>query len=68
MKSLKFTGKMEKIKAKWTQVSLKNVLKVKDRNYLGVLIYLTGKFSYLLIAIGLALGGEGTLIKEKNSQ
>ena len=68
MKSLKFTGEMEKIKAKWTQVSLKNVLKVKDRNYLGVLIYLTGKFSYLLIAIGLALGGEGTLIKEKNSQ
>ena len=30
-----------------------------------LLIYLTGKFSYLLIAIGLALGGEGTLIKEK---
>ena len=36
MKSSKFTGKMEKIRAKWTQVSLKNVLKVKDRNYLGV--------------------------------
>ena len=27
MKSSKFTGKMEKIKAKWTQVSLKNVSK-----------------------------------------
>ena len=33
-----------------------------------LLIYFAGKFSYLLIAIGLALGGEGTLIKEKNSQ
>ena len=30
MKSAKSTGKMEKIKAKWTQVTLKNVLKVKD--------------------------------------
>ena len=46
MKSLKFTGKMEKIKAKWTQVSLKNVLKVKDRNYLGVL------FGFFLLLVG----------------
>ena len=30
MKSTKSTGKMEKIKAKWTQVTLKNVLKLKD--------------------------------------
>ena len=30
-----------------------------------LLIYLTGKFSYLLIAIGLASGGEGTLVKKK---
>ena len=38
MKSSKFTGKMEKIKAKWTQVSLKNVLKVKDPKLSRVLI------------------------------
>ena len=30
-----------------------------------LLIYLTGKFSYLLTAIGLASGGEGTLVKKK---
>ena len=30
MKSTKSTGKMEKTKAKCTQVTLKNVLKVKD--------------------------------------
>ena len=38
MKSTKSTGKMEKIKAKWTQVTLKNVLKVKDPKLSRVLI------------------------------
>ena len=50
MKSSKFTGKMEKIKAKWTQVSLKNVLKVKDPKLSRVLIvqnnvYASDKFA-----------------------
>ena len=38
MKSAKFTGKMEKVKARWIQVSLKNVSKVKDPKLLRVLI------------------------------
>ena len=38
MKSTKSTGKMEKIKAKWTQMALKNVLKVKDPKLSRVLI------------------------------
>ena len=38
MRSSKFTGKMEKIKAKWTQMSRKNVLKVKDPKLSRVLI------------------------------
>ena len=33
-----------------------------------LLIYLTRKFSYLLSAIGLALGFEGTLIKKKHNK
>ena len=50
MKSSKFTGKMEKIKAKRTQVSLKNVLKVKDPKLSRVLIvqnnvYASDKFA-----------------------
>ena len=38
MESTKSTGEMEKIKAKWTQVTLKNVLKVKDPKLSRVLI------------------------------
>ena len=38
MKSSKFTGKMEKVKARWIQVSLKNVSKVKDPKLSRVLI------------------------------
>ena len=50
MKSSKFTGKIKKIKAKWTQVSLKNVLKVKDPKLSRVLIvqnnlYASDKFA-----------------------
>ena len=50
MKSSNFTGKMEKIKARWIQVSLKNVLKVKDSKLSRVLIvqnnvYVSDKFA-----------------------
>ena len=52
MKSSKFTGKMEKIKAKWTQVSLKNVLKVKDPNLSRVLIVQNNVYAAVHGAIG----------------
>ena len=50
MKSSKFTGKINKIKAKWTQVSLRNILKVKDPKLSMVLIvqnnlYASDKFA-----------------------
>ena len=52
MKSSKFTGKMEKIKAKWTQVSLKNVLKVKDPKLSRVLIVQNNVYAAVHGAIG----------------
>ena len=52
MKSSKFTGKMEKIKAKWTQVSLKNVLKVKDPELSRVLIVQINVYAAMHGAIG----------------
>ena len=52
MKSSKFTGKMEKIKAKWTQVSLKNVLKVKDPKLSRVLIVQNNVYAAMHGAIG----------------
>ena len=52
MKSSKFTGKMEKIKAKWTQVSLKNVLKVKDPKLSRVLIVQNNVYAAVYGAIG----------------
>ena len=52
MKSSKFTGKMEKIKAKWTQVSLKNVVKVKDPKLSRVLIVQNNVYAAVHGAIG----------------
>ena len=52
MKSSKFTGKMEEIKAKWTQVSLKNVLKVKDPKLSRVLIVQNNVYTAVHGAIG----------------
>ena len=52
MKSSKFTGEMEKIKAKWTQVSLKNVLKVKDPKLSRVLIVQNNVYAAMHGAIG----------------
>ena len=45
-------GKMEKIKAKWTQVSLKNVLKVKDPKLSRVLIVQNNVYAAVHGAIG----------------
>ena len=69
MKSSKFTGKIKKIKAKWTQVSLRNILKVKDPKLSRVLIvqnnlYASDKFeeraTYEFIsALFLLLVGSG---------
>ena len=52
MKSSNFTGKMEKIKAKWTQVSLKNVVKVKDPKLSRVLIVQNNVYAAMHGAIG----------------
>ena len=52
MKSSKFTGKMEKIKAKLTQVSLKNVVKVKDPKLSRVLIVQNNVYAAVHGAIG----------------
>ena len=52
MKSSKFTGKMEKIKAKWTQVLLKNVLKVKDPKLSRVLTVQNDVYAAVHGAIG----------------
>ena len=52
MKSSKFTGKMEKIKAKLTQVSLKNVVKVKDPKLSRVLIVQNNVYTAMHGAIG----------------
>ena len=52
MKSSKFTGKIKKIKAKWTQVSLKNVLKVKDPKLSRVLIVQNNVYAAVHGAIG----------------
>ena len=52
MKSSKFTGQMEKIKAKWTQASLKYVLKVKDPNLSRVLIVQNNVYAAVHGAIG----------------
>ena len=52
MESSKFTGEMEKIKAKWTQVSLKNVLKVKDPKLSRVLIVQNNVYAAVHGAIG----------------
>ena len=47
--SSKFTGKIKKIKAKWTQVSLKNVLKVKDPKLSRVLIVQNNLYAFSFI-------------------
>ena len=52
MESSKFTGEMEKIKAKWTQVSLKNILKVKDPKLSRVLIVQNNVYAAVHGAIG----------------
>ena len=52
MKSSNFTGKMKKIKAKWTQVSLKNVVKVKDLKLSRVLIVQNNVYTAVHGAIG----------------
>ena len=52
MKSTKSTGKMEKIKAKWTQVTLKNVLKVKDPKLSRVLMVQNNVYAGVQGAIG----------------
>ena len=52
MKSSKFMWKMEKIKAKWTQVSLKNVLKVKHPKLSRVLIVQNNVYAAVHGAIG----------------
>ena len=52
MKRTKSTRKMEKIKAKWTQVTLKNVLKVKDPKLSRVLIVQNNVYAAVQGAIG----------------